>query len=80
MDMVRAGLGLYDSHALLLTQFAQYYPYVLLDPSIYLHPAIFGRKLYMILAPPRCMLSTTYVFILFHGEGLLDFVSLVGKP
>ena len=52
VDMIRAGLCLYNLHALLLAQFAQYHPNVLLDLSVYLHSAIFWRKYYLILTPP----------------------------
>jgi len=73
--MTPARFCLYNLHAFLLAQFPQYYPYICLDPSIYLHPAIFGSKHNMVLTTPAGMSETTYVFA-FHGKVLLISVVL----
>ena len=62
--MIRASFCLNDLYSFLLAQFSQNHSYIRSDLPIYCHSAVFGSKHYMILASPRCVLQTRYIF--FH--------------
>ena len=79
VDMIWARLGFYDLHPLLFTQLPKYLSDIFLDLTIYCHSAVFWCKDYVVLASPRGVLQTLYIFF-FHRKNLLVFLVAVGRP